>query len=1811
MLVLRDAVDTRKPLAMEAALDCLQRLVAYKLIQGPVHSINHHRDSIKREGRDAAAPLQFAAQPPQAQAVELMCRCDDTGDEAVELRLLKSLLTAATSPTLPLHGQALLLAVRACYNVFLTSRSEASQAAARATLTQMVTVVYQRLEMGILAVSVPPVAVVDALGISSNDTSTSSTFVQQFLTDVAIAIDPFGTVAEDVQSGLDDAFRVRSFDPHGPQIEDLYDTSDPLDTDHIDWRDKKDGNNIVNHELPPEQTKEDDKALNSKEDADIKIDEDSGYEFDNSSDMDSIADNKSSHPKATLHGALQKDAFLIFRALCKLSIRTADGSSAGEAAVLRGKALALELVKIVISNSGPVFRKGDRFMNAIKQYLCLALLKNCASPSQRVQALCASIFLTLLLKFRRELKAEIGVFYPMIFLRPIEPNYSSTFSGTSSGITASGSNLGTSGSASSVDPAQRGIVLRCLRDVCLDGQALVDIFVNYDCDLDGANLFERTVSAIVKNAQTGLGVSSDSLWGESGGILVTHRLESLRCLSAMMSSLLSWHKKTSQSAKGMSSNNIDRHDNHENDADLDDGTTIDKGIAHDVLVMDEALRSAFLDRLASSEGLSLPELARKAGRKEAEVVASWKSFKRVFEEGVELFNAKPAKGIAFLQNNHLVGESPSDVAQFLTSTRLLSKSQIGDYMGERDEYALKVMHAYVDGLDFEGLEFDVAIRRFLSGFRLPGEAQKIDRLMEKFAERYLLCNPSSFKSADVAYVLAYSVIMLNTDAHNPMVKNKMSKADFLRNNRGINDGGDLPEEWMESLYDRIVNNEIKMQGEYGEGMEVLTDQAAAVSQITSGSWLDTVMALVPGRQRTATTEPPDAAVRRAASFLREKAQGVRFYSAQDPEAVRPMMDASWAPILGALSVVFEYEDSMEAIIECLSGLASSIGIVSCLNMIMLRSTFLSVLSSFSSLHEPSEMDIKHALAFRELLKVAEVNGNLLGDDWNIILRCISRFELMKSLSGTGSDEATLFAETNEVSMQNLTKNKYSSRRNSSLIDISSSVADMQLQAMDPAKEDHKNLKDSHNFSTLPPTSVLMVVDPQDLNRLFVNSPKLNSNAIVEFVRTLCTVSREELRVGSGSPRVFSLGKIVETAHFNMDRIRLVWARIWAVLSEFFAEVGCHPSLPVAMFAVDSLRQLGIKFLERDELANYTFQNDFLRPFVMLVRRSKSPEIKELIIRCVSQMVLARYANIKSGWKSVFMVYTSAANDSNPHLVRLAFDTVEKIVRDHFFYITETEAITFTDCVNCLVAFTNNPHSIDVALNAIAFLRYCALQLAEGDVSMEIGASDLPADAEKALNINGHRIRPLFLHSSSEATAGDLNSVSSPDEFGLGRFTDRDEHMYFWFPLLVGLSELTFDPRPEIRTSALGVLFDILKFHGGSFTPRFWIRIFDSVLLPMFDQVRSECLDATTFTDDSLRSEVDAWLFETCTATLQHIVDVVVKYHQNVPGLLDRILTLLSGFIRRQHEKLAGIGVAALSQLILAAGENADEDTWKVLESSLINAMSDTVPQLRELMQRRMEIRASDDSSWSLGTGAGARRLAEVHTHAKVQLLLTQSCGVIFSKYGNTMPAETAVSFIGAMYNAADNALQINGDFGLRQSLRLAYAADGVSKDRALGEPPLMRLEIVAVQLCIETLKNLISSPRDDIRRAVDAESKLASICLLVLQRYEQQSAMAVASSEAKAKGFSASSPAGFGSQDRIAADPDASVELSVENASLAPIVVETLDSMIAINGDVFRQKLAREFFPVLTSLIGTPMAPPEVQRSLSDIFCRHFMPTGN
>uniref|UniRef100_A0A671MMN9 Cytohesin-3 n=1 Tax=Sinocyclocheilus anshuiensis TaxID=1608454 RepID=A0A671MMN9_9TELE len=186
--------------------------------------------------------------------------------------------------------------------------------------------------------------------------------------------------------------------------------------------------------------------------------------------------------------------------------------------------------------------------------------------------------------------------------------------------------------------------------------------------------------------------------------------------------------------------------------------------------------------------------------------------------GRKKFNMDPKKGIQFLLENDLLQQTPEDIAQFLYKGEGLNKTVIGDYLGERDEFNIKVLQAFVELHEFADLNLVQALRQFLWSFRLPGEAQKIDRMMEAFASRYCQCNPGVFQSTDTCYVLSFAIIMLNTSLHNPNVRDKPAVERFISMNRGINDGGDLPEELLRNLYESIKSEPFKIPEDDGNDL---------------------------------------------------------------------------------------------------------------------------------------------------------------------------------------------------------------------------------------------------------------------------------------------------------------------------------------------------------------------------------------------------------------------------------------------------------------------------------------------------------------------------------------------------------------------------------------------------------------------------------------------------------------------------------------------------------------------------------------------------------------------------------------------------------------------------------------------------------------------------------------------------------------------------------------------------------------------------------------------------------------------------------
>lgn len=329
----------------------------------------------------------------------------------------------------------------------------------------------------------------------------------------------------------------------------------------------------------------------------------------------------------------------------------------------------------------------------------------------------------------------------------------------------------------------------------------------------------------------------------------------------------------------------------------------------------------------------------------------------------------------------------------------------------RESDNIATMHAFVDLMDFTGTPFVDALRRFLQSFRLPGEAQKIDRYMLKFAERYTGGNAGVFANADTAYILAFSVILLNTDAHNPQVKKPMSKVEFVKNNRGIDDGKDLEETLLSGIYDEINKNEIRMKDEVEAAGPQASTTGIANAIATVGRDLQREAYVWQSEGMASKTEVsidlssafdhPLMSIFFSQALFRTMVRGQRrgaggraeqFYSASHFEHVKPMFEVAWMPILAGISAPLQDSEDIDMITLSLKGFKQAIKIVCLFDLELERNAFVTTLAKFTFLNNLGEMRAKNVEAIKSLLDVAMVDGNYLKGSWREVITCVSQLE---------------------------------------------------------------------------------------------------------------------------------------------------------------------------------------------------------------------------------------------------------------------------------------------------------------------------------------------------------------------------------------------------------------------------------------------------------------------------------------------------------------------------------------------------------------------------------------------------------------------------------------------------------------------------------------------------------------------------------------------------------------------------------------------------------------------------------------------------
>uniref|UniRef100_A0A668RTB0 SEC7 domain-containing protein n=1 Tax=Oreochromis aureus TaxID=47969 RepID=A0A668RTB0_OREAU len=1357
------ACQSKSPRIVSTSLDCLQKLIAYGHITG--------------NAPDSRTPGKRLID----RLVETICNCfqGPQTDEGVQLQIIKALLTTVTSPHIEIHEGTVLLTVRTCYNIYLASRNLINQTTAKATLTQMLNVIFTRMENQAVSLTLQHRPMLEQVGYSSN---TLILFLVYPASSVLYSL--LSCRCNDLKTSVLASSPGGEHPPH-PATEQT--------------------------EVAPPRVRTEGQQMNGI------IEDRSSL---SSTDMLVSSALQGPHNAARFSHILQKDAFLVFRSLCKLSMKPlADGPPDPKSHELRSKIVSLQLLLSVLQGAGPVFRTHEMFVNAIKQYLCVALSKNGVSSVPEVFELSLAIFLTLLSHFKVHLKMQIEVFFREIFLTILETSTSSF--------------------------EHKWMVIQTLTRICADAQCVVDIYVNYDCDLNAANIFERLVNDLSKIAQ---GRSGQEL-GMTPLQELSLRKKGLECLVSILKCMVEWSKDMYVNPN-LQANLGQEHPSDSEGAELKLPEQL-AGRRDSISSLDSAISSS----VAASQA-DHPE--------QYEVI---KQQKDIIEHGIELFNKKPKRGIQYLQDQGMLGPKAEDIAQFLHQEDRLDTTQVGEFLGENIKFNKEVMYCYVDQLDFCGRDFVSALRMFLEGFRLPGEAQKIDRLMEKFAARYLECNQGQtlFASADTAYVLAYSIIMLTTDLHSPQVKNKMTKEQYIKMNRGINDSKDLPEEYLSSIYDEIAGKKIAMK----ESKEFSITPKSTKQSVASE------------KQRRLLYNMEMEQMAKTAKALMEAVSHAQapFFSATHLEHVRPMFKLAWTPLLAAFSVGLQDCDDPEVASLCLEGIRCAIRIACIFSMQLERDAYVQALARFTLLTASSsitEMKQKNIDTIKTLITVAHTDGNYLGNSWHEILRCISQLELAQ-LIGTGVKTRYISGVVRD--------------REGGIKGLPSGTEEFMPLGLGNLVGSQDKRQMAHIQESVGETSSQSVVVAVD--RIFTGSTRLDGNAIVDFVRWLCAVSMDEL-ASAHQPRMFSLQKIVEISYYNMNRIRLQWSRIWQVIGDHFNKVGCNPNEDVAIFAVDSLRQLSMKFLEKGELANFRFQKDFLRPFEHIMKKNRSPTIRDMVIRCVAQMVNSQAANIRSGWKNIFSVFHQAASDHDETIVELAFQTTGHIVlntfREHFAAAIDS----FQDAVKCLSEFVCNAAFPDTSMEAIRLIRHCAKYVSD---------------------------RPQALR---EYTSDDMNVAPGDRVWVRG-----------WFPILFELSCIINRCKLDVRTrSGLTVMFEIMKSYGHTFEKHWWhdlfrivFRIFDNMKLP------------------EQQTEKTEWMTTTCNHALYAICDVFTQFYEPLSEiLLADIFTQLQWCVRQDNEQLARSGTNCLENLVILNGEKFSPEVWDITCSCMLEIFQNTSPQ---------------------------------------------------------------------------------------------------------------------------------------------------------------------------------------------------------------------------------------------------------------------------
>ncbi|XP_026389245.1 ARF guanine-nucleotide exchange factor GNL2-like [Papaver somniferum] len=753
------------------------------------------------------------------------------------------------------------------------------------------------------------------------------------------------------------------------------------------------------------------------------------------------------------------------------------------------------------------------------------------------------------------------------------------------------------------------------------------------------------------------------------------------------------------------------------------------------------------------------------------------------------FNRDEKKGLDYLRITHLTPEPPEAkaLALFFRFTPGLDKSKIGDFLGDPDEFYLQVLEEFTDTFSFNGMILDTGLRTYLETFRLPGESQKIQRILEAFSEKFYDQQSSEiFVSKDAVFILCYSLIMLNTDQHNPQVKKKMTEDEFIRNNRAINGGKDLPRKYLSELFQSISNNAITIFG-----------QSGAPVLMNPNRWIDII-------NRSKVTEP--------------------FILCSYTNCLGRDMFASIAgPSVAALSAIFEHASEDETLHECIEGLFSvsriaRFGLEDTLDeLIASFCKFTMLLNPYSTAEETIyafSNDMKPRMATLGVFSIINKFGDSVRGGWRNIVDCLLKLKRLKLLpqsllepdSTSSSDIQRDSKSESGVSFTSFDLGHGSSRQASGLGGTGRFSHFLSLDCTEDALLQAASGNDfEHN---------LKIIQQCHIDSIFSNSPILPEDSLESLGRSLIfaaagkgqkfsTPVEEEETVG------FCWDLIVTLTLANLHR----FSKFWPLFNDYLILVAQFPLFspcPFAEKAILSLFKICLKLLNSYRTEKVSEENIF-KSINLMWKLDKEilDTCSGTITQAVSKMLIEFPANIQTqlGWKSI--LHLLSISGRHPETYDQGVEALIMLMSDGI----HVSKINYAYCIDCAFGFA-------------------ALKISPLEKSWKI--LDLMADSVNLL---------IQWYRNDYSDPGSNTSNNSGSSFEDKNPNSYNSTMNLFIKLVESLRKTSLVRREDIRNHAvLALQKSFILAEQLGFTSNNCINCFNLVIFAMVDDLHEKLVE---------------------------------------------------------------------------------------------------------------------------------------------------------------------------------------------------------------------------------------------------------------------------------------------------------------------------------------------------------------------------------